>query len=94
LNNEIELRVIGVNDEVPIGFRFIESWEVEKALCENFKVFKDLELSIDVGYYKINNKDKIRYLWLARLDLSSRVYGYDRVLNLNFRVRGVLICKK
>jgi hypothetical protein len=85
---------IGVNEKLPKDYQYINSWEVEELICKDFKAFEDLELSVDVGYYKIKNKGDVRYLWLARLGNYSQVDGYGRLLYSYDRVRGVLIWKK
>lgn len=92
----IKLKVIGLGDEVPEGFRFISSWEVEELLCNNFEVFKDLELSSSVGYYKIINptSKSVRWLWLHRLGFNSGIGGNFRNLTNDNWVRGVLIVNK
>jgi hypothetical protein len=84
-----EVKSIGLNYKLPRGFRFIESWEVEWLLCNNFKIFDGLEKH---RYYKIINNH--RYLWLGGLDSVSQVLSRYLGLYGSNRACGVLICKK
>jgi hypothetical protein len=53
-----KVKCIGLNDKVPKGWKYLKSWDCEKLLRTNFKIFKDLELSYNVGYYTLINSRK------------------------------------
>jgi hypothetical protein len=89
-----EIICINSNEEVPKGWKYLSSFECEKLLCNNFELFKDLELSVEVGYYLLKNINGTRYLWLRWLGNNSDIDGNLRVLSNDFRVRGVLVIKK
>ena len=87
-----KIKSINEIEKLPKGQRLITSSEVEDSICNNFKAFKSLKPN---NYYKIINPNEIvRFLWLGSLDGNSRVDGYNRYLNFDGWVRGVLICKK
>ena len=86
---------IGLNDKVPDGWEYIEASDVQHLLDYDFEAFDGLEHSVDVGWFKIINKNgTVRYLWLHWLGSYSGIDGNYRSLgNDNWWVRGVLIWK-
>lgn len=86
------IKCIGLDDKVPVGYRYLLPFECQYLLDKDFSVFKDLEYMN--YYYLILGKDRYRLLWLRRLDYDSYVDGNLRDLSGNNRVRGVLIINK
>ena len=82
------------DEKLTDGFSLIPSYEVERLIDEDFAVFKDLELSIDVGYYALRNKNSKRYLWLSWVGSGSGIVGGGRLLDSLDGVHGVLAWKK
>ena len=85
------IKVIGLNDDLPIGFNFLSSWECEQLLCNHFGLFKKIEIGY---YYKLINPNKtIRYVWVARRGCNSDIGSSLRLLDYYGRARGVLVVK-
>ena len=86
-----QIRCIRLEDKIPKGFRYLQAFECQWLLDNNFEAFNDLE---KVCYYKLIGKNHIRWLWLHGLGGNSLVDLLNRDLLSGYGVRGVLVVNK
>jgi len=80
--------------KIPKNARIMKGWEFVKLIDENYEAFDNFPKGED--YFCYGNKDYFRWgaLYVDRLDLRSRLYGYYFLGNAYYRSVGVLVVKK
>ena len=88
-----QIRVIGLNAQLPSGWEYLTSWKCEELLCKEPEAFK---LVLKGEYYKcVNGESGWRgsFLFSFNYDASFSA-GYRDIDDYYRRLRGVLIIKQ